>query len=191
MPAAGGAGELGRSKLVEPSLELVAEQSIERGGERSRLDFGQTAAAGKQRCQPLERTLGNRRIVEGRDSRIELSRESRARPQLPRAVIPGKKAEPMLNDAFQQGSLDCRLIGLWVGAAGEADRAQSPAAGRRDRSGRGVERSVVHGLDPIAEEIEDGGFIDRRGGQDTRARSGACDFADRQPLLSAQRGRGI
>ena len=83
--------------------------------------------------------------------------------------------------------LDRCLVGRWVGPAGEADRAEATAASRRDRAGGGIELAIVAGLDPVGEEVEHRLLVDRRSGQDARARRMTGDFADREPLAAGER----
>ena len=54
----------------------------------------------------------------------------------------------MLANAIGQCRFDCRIVGLRIGPARQADGAEPPAARRGHRPCRGVEGAVVAGLDP-------------------------------------------
>lgn len=93
----------------------------------------------------------------------------------------------MLANPFKQGGGNCLRIGLRVRAARQADRAETAAAGRNHRCGRGIEGPVVACLDPISKQGEDIRFGDGRGGKDAGAGCSARDFGNCEPFVAGQR----
>lgn len=97
----------------------------------------------------------------------------------------------MLADSVEQSLSDGLRVGVRVGAGSQADGPEAAAAGRGDRAGCGVEGTVVAGLDAVAEEDEDVGFVDRGGGEDAGSGRGASDFGDGEPLRAGEGGGGV
>ena len=56
-----------------------------------------------------------------------------------------------------------------------------------DAAGRRIERDLGAGFDGLGEPDLDARLVDRRGGEDARARRRAADFGHRQPGLARER----
>src|SRR6476619_5504474 len=97
----------------------------------------------------------------------------------------------MIADAFEQGLLDCPLVGFGIGTARKADRAEPTAARGCYRSGPGIEVAVVTRLDSAREQVEHRLFVDGGGGKDAGAGGAAGNLADREPIAAGERARGI
>ena len=71
-----------------------------------------------------------------------------------RASSHGSSSRPCSRTPSSSACFDRGLVGLRIGAARQADRAEAAAARRRDRAGRRIEVAVMAGLDPVGEQVE-------------------------------------
>ena len=111
-------------------------------------------------------------------------RERRAVTQLKGAVVPRQQVETMLTQSLHKRLFDRRLVGRWVRPSGEADRAKATVASWSHRSARGIELTIVTGLNSIGEEGQDRSLVDRRSGQNPRAGRATCDLPNCEPLTA-------
>ena len=123
------------------------------------------------------------------DGGIEAAGEGGAAAQRPGGLAPRQQVEAVRADPFEQGGLDRGRIGAAVLAAGQQDRAEPAAVRGADGAGRGIERDLGAGRDPVGEQGFDRRLVDRRGGEDARARRGAAHLGDGEPVPRARAAR--
>ena len=117
--------------------------------------------------------------------------EGGAVAQRERGVAPRQPGEAVRADAVEQGGSNGLRVGVGVGTARQAQRAEAAFAQRLHAAGGGIEvHRAVRG-DPVAEQPLDRGEVDRCGGEDARARCHALRFRDGEPFLARQTGTSV
>jgi hypothetical protein len=182
----GGGGEVGRGEPVDRARRLIAEQAVERA-ERGRR-AGRAAACRRARGRAIRRAwrAARRRRAGDRGScaAAKAARWRSASALRATAAAPARGAAPPSSPAS---------IAAWSGL-GSGPRTSGSRRGGGPWSAliaavAGSKRTSVHARCGRRTGLRCR-LLDRRGGQDARARRRAGDFADREPFAARQRRGG-